>query len=218
MEGNQIIEVLKVLERESRKWNKPYVEEVKKRTYDPFLVLVSCILSLRTKDEVTHQASERLFLHAKTPEDILKLGEKKISELIYPVGFYRIKARNLVKISQILKVNYHSKVPDTVEELLKLPGVGRKTATLVVSLGYGKPAICVDTHVQRIANRWGLVKTKTPEETERELKKRIPKDYWRLVNSILVAFGQTICKPVSPFCSKCPVEKFCKRVGVERFR
>jgi len=204
-----IDEVLKILERERTNWNAPIVTLVSKRTRDPFQILVSTILSLRTKDEVTAVATEKLLQRAKTPEEILKIPDQELEEIIYPVGFYRNKARTLKKISRILLEKYDGKVPDTLEELLELPGVGRKTANLVLSEAFGKDAICVDTHVHRISNRWGIVNTKTPEETELALMKILPRKWWREYNSILVAFGQTICKPVGPKCNICPIREFC---------
>ncbi len=175
------------------------------------MVLISCILSLRTKDNTTIQASERLFNLAKTPEAMMGLPVKKIEKTIYPVGFYRNKARAIKNICKELTEKYHSKVPDTIDELLKFKGVGRKTANLVVTIGYGKPGICVDTHVHRITNRWGYVKTKTPEQTEFALRKKLPARYWLIINDLLVTFGQNICKPISPLCSRCGLYKYCSR-------
>ena len=218
MKEKDAVRVLNILREEAKQWNKPYVEEVKERTLDPFQVLVSCILSLRTKDEVTAKASRKLLSQADTPEKIVVMGEEEVARLIYPVGFYRVKARNLIRLCRILIESYNSRPPSEMEELLKLPGVGRKTAALVLSLGYGKPAICVDTHVHRITNRWGLVDTRHPHQTEEELKKKIPPSYWRMINSLLVAFGQTICRPLSPLCSKCPVKDYCSRKGVSHHR
>jgi len=171
-------------------------------------------LSLRTQDRTTGKASERLFQLASTPEALSKLPVKKIEKAIYPVGFYRIKARRIKKISKEIVQKYNSRVPDTIEELLKFEGVGRKTANLVVTLGYDKDGICVDTHVHRIVNRWGLVKTKSPIQTEFVLMKTLPARYWKELNSILVAFGQRICKPISPKCSECKIRLFCDRVSV----
>ncbi len=204
-----IEKALKILSKERKKWDAPIVTLVSKRTRDPFQILVSTILSLRTKDEVTAAATERLLKRAKTPEEILKIPDDELEKIIYPVGFYRNKARTLKEISRILLEKYGGKVPNKLEELLKLPGVGRKTANLVLSEAFGKDAICVDTHVHRISNRWGIVKTKTPEETEFALMKVLPKKWWRDYNSILVAFGQTICKPVGPKCDICPIKDYC---------
>lgn len=184
---------------------------------DPFRVLISCLISLRTKDEVTGAASRRLFAKASTPAKMLRLRERDIAKLIFPAGFYRTKAQRIREISQTLVNGYKGRVPDTLEELLKLNGVGRKTANLVLTVAYGKPGICVDTHVHRLSNRLGWVKTKTPEQTEMTLRKILPKRYWIPLNDWLVTFGQNICQPVSPWCSKCPLQKDCPRIGV-RYR
>lgn len=209
--------VLPLLMKESKKWPTPAVTQVALRR-NPFQILISTLLSLRTKDEVTLAASERLFNLAKTPQEILRLREKEISRLIYPVGFYKTKAKRIREISQTLLRAYDGRVPHGLEELLKLKGVGRKTANLVLTLGFHKLGICVDTHVHRISNRLGLVKTKTPEETEFALRKLLPKKYWIPYNDLLVAFGQTLCRPLSPWCSRCPIESDCEKVGVLRHR
>ncbi|MBI2775012.1 endonuclease III [Candidatus Dependentiae bacterium] len=185
---------------------------------DPFLVLISCLLSLRTKDTVTFPASMRLFEYARTPEQLLKLPILTIEKLIYPVGFYHRKALLMHSVSKDLLDRFGGKVPGIEEDLLSIKGVGRKTANLVLGEGFGIPAICVDTHVHRVANRLGLVETQTPEQTETELKKIIPKDYWIRLNQWLVVWGQQICVPISPFCSKCPLRPVCKRVGVTKSR
>lgn len=185
---------------------------------DPFKVLIACILSLRTQDNTTEKAAERLFSLASTPEALAKIQVKDIEKAIYPVGFFRVKAERIKAMSQELVVKYRSRVPDEIEELLKLKGVGRKTANLVVTLGYDKPGICVDTHVHRITNRWGFVKTKTPAETEFALRGKLPRQYWKEINSILVAFGQGICRPLSPLCSKCDIAPYCSRTGVGKHR
>ena len=214
MNTETLVKVLKILEKEYKKWDAPVVTLIKERTNDPFRILISTILSLRTKDEVTRKASQKLFERAKTPEEILKLTCKDIEKLIYPVGFYRRKAYTIKKISEIILSEYQGKVPDKLEELLSLPGVGRKTANLVITLGFNKEGICVDTHVHRISNRFGYVKTRNPYETEMKLRKKLPREWWTKYNDILVAFGQTICKPVGPKCNICPVEKYCEKVGV----
>jgi endonuclease-3 len=185
---------------------------------DPFKVLISCILSLRTQDKTTGEASERLFKLAPDIKSLSKLTEKKIEKAIYPVGFYKIKAGRIRELCRVIINNYNSKVPDDLDELLKLKGVGRKTANLVLTLGYRKPGICVDTHVHRITNRWGYVQTQTPEQTEYALRKKLPRSYWLEINGLLVAFGQNICRPLSPLCSQCDIEKFCSKVGVVRHR
>jgi endonuclease-3 len=179
---------------------------------------MATILSLRTKDEVTAEAAGRLFDLADNPGDMIKVEADKIQEAIYPVGFYRNKTENIINISQTLLDEYGGKVPHDRESLLKLKGVGRKTANLVLSQGFGKPAICVDVHVHRISNRLGIVDTKKPEETEKSLEEKVPKKCWADINEFLVAFGQTICRPTSPFCSKCPVYEYCERNGVGKSR
>lgn len=181
---------------------------------DPFRILVSCILSLRTKDEVTYPATERLFAKASDPRGMLKLTTRTIEKAIYPAGFYRTKARQIRAISEILLSRHGGNVPDTIDELLQLPGVGRKTANLTVTLGFGKPGICVDTHVHRIANRFGWVATKTPDDTESVLRSTLPKRWWIPINETLVRHGQHVCKPISPVCSACPVARACPKIGV----
>ncbi len=210
--------IVEILERESKKWDVPVVSLMSRHDRDPFKILISTILSLRTKDEVTAKASERLFKKADNPYDMVKLSEEEIEKLIYPVGFYRNKAKTIKEICKTLIEKYNGKVPDSLDELLKLKGVGRKTANLVVTLGFDKPGICVDTHVHRIMNRIGYVKTKTPEETEFALRKKLPKKYWKIINELLVALGQHICHPTSPKCSVCPIKDYCRKVGVKRSR
>jgi len=185
---------------------------------DPFRILVSCILSLRTKDEVTYPATERLFAKASDPEGMLKLTSAAIAKAIYPAGFYRTKAKQIRAISGILLSRHGGQVPDTIEELLQLPGVGRKTANLTVTLGFGKPGICVDTHVHRITNRLGWVTTKTPDDTEAALRLSLPKRWWIPINETLVRHGQQVCKPISPLCSACLVARVCPKLGVDRRR
>jgi len=185
---------------------------------DPFLILVSCILSLRTKDSVSLPASQRLFTQAKTPQQLLQLPDSQIQQLIYPVGFYRNKTKTLKAISHVLITDFNGEVPATLEGLLSLPGVGQKTANLVLGEAFGIPAICVDTHVHKISNRLGLVTTTTPEETEVELKKILPEEYWIEYNRLLVMWGQNICVPVSPWCSRCVLSDICPKKGVTRRR
>jgi len=185
---------------------------------DPFLVLVSCILSLRTKDAVTTTAAERLFELAKTPQEMLELDQETIERAIYPVGFYRKKASQIKEISREIFERYKSEMPDEIGELLKIRGVGRKTANIVVTQGFGKPGIAVDTHVHRISNRIGIVSTKNPDETEFVLRDLLPQKYWTSFNSLFVRHGQRICTPISPKCSICPIKECCDRVGVERCR
>jgi len=192
----------------------PSVSRIAREHHDPFRILVSTVISLRTKDEVTDESSRRLFSLADTPQTLGKLDVRKIQKAIYPAGFYRTKARNLKDISRRLVEQYGGRVPDTVDELLTFKGVGRKTATLVVSLGYGKAAICVDTHVHRVSNRLGLVTTPNPTETEFALMDILPRRYWIGYNELMVRFGQQVCKPVSPHCTTCPVRRPCPQVGV----
>jgi len=218
MTPKDFIKAWPILKKQVKSLHVPWLDEMTSEERDPFKVLISCILSLRTQDKVTGEASRRLFELAQTPETLSKLSLEKIEKAIYPVGFYRVKARNIKEISGEIIAKYHSKVPDTIEELLTFRGVGRKTANLVVTLGYGKDGICVDTHVHRIPNRWGLIKTKNPHQTEFVLREILPVRYWKELNSILVAFGQGICKPISPLCSECKVQSFCARVGVTLHR
>ncbi|MGH7864161.1 MAG: endonuclease III domain-containing protein [Candidatus Binataceae bacterium] len=206
--------LLGVLNRDAPTWNAPILSLVAAQEDDPFLTLIGCILSLRTKDDVTAGAVRRLFARARRPEQVLRLTPRTIEKLIYPVGFYRTKARVIRKIASDLVERFGGAVPDTIAALLTLKGVGRKTANLVVTEAFGKPGICVDTHVHRISNRWGLVRTMTPDKTEMALRKILPRRYWIDYNGLLVAFGQTLCQPVSPWCSRCPIEGACPRVGV----
>ncbi|HSF34179.1 MAG TPA: endonuclease III [Candidatus Tectomicrobia bacterium] len=185
---------------------------------DPFKILIGCLLSLRTKDETTGPAAARLFALAGTAEAMLQLSVEQIAQAIYPVGFYRTKAAAILDICRALVARHGGRVPDTMEGLLELKGVGRKTANLVLTLGFQKPAICVDTHVHRISNRWGYVRTKTPEATEFALRRKLPKAYWLIYNDLLVAFGQNICKPISPLCGQCPLSDSCAKVGVKQHR
>lgn len=187
-------------------------------TGDPFRVLIACILSLRTQDTTTGPAAERLFRLADTPATMRRLSARTIARAIYPVGFYRTKARVIRGICRDLLARFGGRVPDDIDALLTLDGVGRKTANLVVTMGYGKPGICVDTHVHRISNRLGYVRTRTPEETEMALRARLPRRFWIGYNDLLVAFGQNVCTPISPRCSACPVRALCRRVGVTTSR
>ena len=212
-----IVEGLKKLKKAVKKFSTPSVTVIAKKK-DPFAVLVSCIISLRTRDEVTELASARLFTLAKLPAELLELSNAKIEKAIYPAAFYRNKTKSLKELCQVLVKEYSGKVPDKLEDLLKLKGVGRKTANLTLILGHNKPGICVDIHVHRISNRWGYVKTKSPDETEMVLREILPKRFWKGYNDLLVSFGQNLCKPVSPFCSSCPVEDQCPKIGVDRSR
>ncbi len=210
--------VLKTLEKESRAWVPPIVGTFAEGDNAPFKILISTVLSLRTKDKTTDEASRRLFARAQTPDALLSLNVTEIEKLIYPVGFYHTKARNILKICEILKLRFGGKVPDDLDTLLTLPGVGRKTANLVVTVGFNKPGICVDTHVHRISNRWGVVKTKTPDDTEMALRRKLPRQYWIGYNDLLVSYGQNLCVPVSPFCSRCKIHEWCPRRGVTTSR
>ncbi len=207
-----------VLKRQVRSLRLPWLDQMTSSERDPFKVLVSCILSLRTQDKVTGEASERLFRLAETSEGMSRLPVEKIEKAIYPVGFYRVKALRIRDLSREIAQKYGGKVPNTIDDLLLLKGVGRKTANLVVTLGYDKEGICVDTHVHRITNRWGLIRTKNPRETEFALRGILPVRYWKQLNGQLVAFGQGICKPISPLCSQCRVRPVCDKVGVVQSR
>jgi endonuclease-3 len=214
MKDRDIHAMIRILRGEVPKWETPVVTLLAETYESPFRVLISCILSLRTQDATTAQASHRLFALSDSPQAMLKLSTKRIEKAIFPVGFYRIKAKTIRDICRTLINDYGGRVPDDIEELLKLKGVGRKTANLVVTLGYRKPGICVDTHVHRISNRWGYVRTKDPEKTEFALRKKLPQQYWIEFNDLLVSFGQHLCRPISPVCSQCPVVNYCSRVGV----
>ncbi len=214
----EIDKIMAILKKEAGRLKVPVVGLIAEETQDPFKVLISCLLSLRTRDETTAAASERLYQIAETPAAILKLTQEKIEKAIYPVSFYRNKSRHILAICQILEDEYAGKVPNQLEPLLKLPGVGRKTANLVVTVAYNLPGICVDTHVHRISNRLGLIRTLTPDESEIALRKKLPPKYWIEYNDILVPYGQYICTPLSPFCSRCAVIKFCKQEGVKKHR
>ena len=218
MHDNDISTVIERIQRALEKEKLPIVSDLAEKEHDPFKILISTILSLRTKDEVTETATIKLFSLASIPEEMVRLSEDEIVSAIYPVGFYRNKSKTIRHVCSELVEKYGSRVPDTIEELLKLKGVGRKTANLVITLGYHKPGICVDTHVHRISNRLGYVKTKTPDKTEFALRDKLPHTYWIQYNTLLVAFGRTMCKPVSPLCSQCPVSAYCDRVGVMKSR
>lgn len=218
MNDSEITTVVETLRKTLTSEKLPIVSELAEKKSAPFQILISTLLSLRTKDEVTEVATRRLFQLASTPAEMLTLSPERIAEVIYPVGFYRNKARTILRVCRELIERYDARVPDTIEELLTLKGVGRKTANLVVTLGYGGEGICVDTHVHRISNRLGYVRTKTPDETEYALRAKLPRKYWTEYNTLMVAFGRTTCRPTSPLCSRCPVCGVCERVGVERHR
>ncbi len=208
----------RTLKRQVSTLDVPWIDDMARHKRSPYEILVSCILSLRTKDDVTAASSKRLFELADTPQNMVRLSPASIEKAIYPAGFYRNKARTIIAFSKVMLDEFGGKVPNTMEGLLSLKGVGRKTANLVLASGYGKDAICVDTHVHRIPNRWGLISTKTPEKTEAVLMEILPRKYWKEINPTLVPFGQFICNPVSPQCSQCSIEKYCKKVGVTRSR
>lgn len=218
MGPDQLHEAMALLTEAVTRWQTPAVTIVSQREGDPFKVLISCLLSLRTQDRTTGPAAKRLFALADTPEKMVALSPETIEAAIYPVGFYRTKALTVLNVCGTLLDNYGGVVPDDLDELLKLKGVGRKTANLVVTLGFGKPGICVDTHVHRICNRWGYVETRTPEETEYALRQKLPRRYWLVINDLLVTFGQNHCAPVSPRCSTCMIAHLCDRRGVGKSR
>ena len=211
------IQIIQSIEKQVKELKVPWVTKVFKKK-DPYQILISCILSLRTKDKTTADASRRLFNVADNPKRMINLSVARLERLIYPVGFYRNKARSILEISRRIMDDFNGRVPHSLEDLLRLKGVGRKTANLVLGLGYNVDSICVDTHVHRISNRLGWARTMNPYQTEEELKGIIPKIYWIRLNTILVAFGQNICLPISPYCSRCLTRKLCKRQKVGRWR
>ena len=215
MRDQDIHTVIRLLKKAVAQLQQPVLGHYKR---DPFTVLIACVLSLRTQDKTTEAASQKLFRLADNPHQMVNLTTAAIRKAIYPVGFYKTKAENIKKICHILNNDHSGKVPDDIDALLSLPGVGRKTANLVVTLGFNKPGICVDTHVHRITNRWGYVNTRTPDQTESALRKKLPGRYWISINDLLVTYGQNCCKPISPFCSQCKIEKYCARHGVKRSR
>jgi endonuclease-3 len=213
-----IAEVIRRLRRTRRHWNATALAVVSGESGDPFRVLIACLLSLRTQDTTTGPAAARLFALADNPAAMRRLTPRRIERAIYPVGFYRTKARAILGICRDLLDRFGGRVPDDLDALLTLGGVGRKTANLVVTVGFNKPGICVDTHVHRISNRWGYVKTRTPDETEMALRAKLPHRYWIGYNDLLVTFGQNICTPISPHCSTCPIRPLCPRKGVTSSR
>lgn len=210
--------IIPILEKYLKGTTLPAISLLDTEGFSEFELLISTILSARTKDDVTYKAARKLFEKANTPVKIMRLSEQQIIELIYPVGFYKTKAKNIKKTSAIIHEKYNDRVPDKLEELLKLPGVGRKTANLVIAVAFKKDGLCVDTHVHRISNRLGIIKTRNPEETEMKLREILPKKYWEIYNRLLVSFGQNICKPISPFCNICPISSYCKKIGVRSSR
>ena len=211
-------EINNILNEAYNKNNAPSVTLISTLKKTPYHILISTLISLRTKDQVTLEASMRLFEKANSIEELHKLSEEEIAKLIYPRGFYKTKATRMKEICKIIIENNNGNIPDEIDELIKLPGVGRKTANLVVILGFNKPGICVDTHVHRISNRIGWVQTKTPEETEFALRKLLPLEYWRTINDYLVSYGQTVCTPMSPHCSICKLNNICQKNGVDKSR
>ncbi|MDA1196922.1 MAG: endonuclease III [Nanoarchaeota archaeon] len=213
-----IDKVFTVLKRETATYKVPIVDLIAVQTSDPAKVLIATILSARTKDETTSAACKRLFVLVKTVADLRKVTLRRLEKLIYPVGFYKTKARHLKMLPVVLDSKFDGVIPSTVDELIELPGVGRKTANLVVAVGFKKPGMCVDVHVHRISNRLGYISTKNPLQSEMALRDKLPMRMWEEYNRMLVAFGQHLCRPTSPWCSKCPVSKYCDRVGVGRSR
>ena len=219
MRQDHVTAALRIVKREIRQWEEPVLGVVARESNrDPFRILISCLLSLRTKDKTTGEASARLYTLAHQPATMLTIPLRQIEQAIYPVCFYRTKAKSIHAICHRLLEVYGGGVPDSIDELVTLSGVGRKTANLVVTVAFGKPGICVDIHVHRISNRWGYVKTETPEETEVALRNKLPKQHWITFNDLLVPYGQHLCQPVSPFCSKCKLTEYCDRVGVTKSR
>lgn len=215
---NRVRDLTKRLEDFRRSCRVTTLVEEQETSRSAFRLLVACVISLRTKDEVTAESSRRLFAAADTPEALAALDTEAIAQAIYPAGFYNTKAKQLRSIGELLCEHHDGRVPGDEKALLALPGVGRKTANLVLGLGFGIPAICVDTHVHRISNRLGMVETTTPEETEKALQEVLPRDLWIPINDLLVTFGQNRCHPTSPRCTECPLEDLCPRIGVTRFR
>ena len=221
MQQNNINKVMSILQKHYLNHSQPLVSRDK---WDhipktPYTVLISCLLSLRTKDKVTEEASIRLLKEHNTPQKMIDISEQTIQQLIYPVGFYKVKSKRIKEISKTLIETYNGKVPDSMNDLLSIKGIGRKTANIVMVYGHNNMNyLPIDTHCHRIPNRLGWISTKTPEETETKLKKILPKKYWKVFNHLFVTFGQTICTPISPFCSKCPVESYCQKKNVKKHR
>lgn len=218
MQDHEIHEAITILRECAQQWQPGLVDEMAQVEPNPYHILIATILSLRTKDTLTAVIAPKLFVVASTPQEMVRHSAEELAQIIYPVGFYNTKAQSILEVSRILLDQYDGRVPDDLDALLQLPGVGRKTANLVVTAGYNKPGICVDTHVHRISNRWGYVHTKNPEATEFALRAKLPPEYWIEYNGLLVSFGQTLCHPTSPRCSICPVGHLCERVGVTRSR
>ncbi|MBR9702908.1 endonuclease III [Candidatus Woesearchaeota archaeon] len=218
MDTAAVVKVLRRLEKEVQKFRVPTMDLHETHNDEPFRILLATIMSARTKDEVTAVASRKLFKKVKNFKDIREISEAELRKIIHPVGFYKTKAKHIKQLPEVIDKEFDGKIRETIDELVKLPGVGRKTANLVVSLAFKEDAVCVDTHVHRIMNRFGYVRTKTPHETEMRLRAKLPRNWWRVTNRILVAYGQNTCTPLSPWCSKCPVAKLCEQKNVKRTR
>ncbi|MEI7541868.1 MAG: endonuclease III [bacterium] len=216
--GRNIDAAIKIVKQSVSNYQVPVLERFNDTIKDPYWVLIPCILSLRAKDEVTAIVSENLYRIAPTPEQVIKISLKEMEKIVYKTGFYHVKAKNVLSITKIILNKYKGIVPDSIEELLTIPGVGRKTANLVVTVAFKKLGICIDTHVHKISNRWGYVKTKDADHTEIALREILPKKYWLKINLYLVLFGQNTCLSVSPFCSKCPLTKMCPKIGITTSR
>jgi len=217
MSVKNINKIMKILSKVYLSNDKTTLNRMRRKP-DAFKILISCLLSLRTQDKNTKIASEKLFTVADTPKKIIELSTKRLEKLIFSSGHYKKKARTLKHVSKVLIKKYNGKVPDKKEELLKIKGIGPKTANIVLAFAFNHDVLPIDTHCHRIPNRLGWIKTKTPEQTEKQLEKILPKKYWNEFNAIFVQFGKTICQPVSPWCSKCPIKRYCKRIGVKRSR
>lgn len=214
-----IDDIIRTLQSKTTEFQQPLVDQIiAEYGHDPFLILISCLLSLRAKDITTIHVCRVLFARAQTPERLLAIDRQELEKIVYRTGFYRNKAKIIQEVSQVLLERFNGKVPNNYQELIRIKGVGNKTANLVLGLAFGKPAICVDTHVHRISNRLGIIKTKKVEQTEKELQKTLSKKYWTIWNHLLVIWGQNICVPISPKCSKCAISNWCKKVGVTKSR
>ncbi len=218
MMDQDIHAVLRIVKHDVRQWPAPVLGVLAAESATPFQILIACVLSLRTKDQTTSEAAHRLFARATTPLEMSELKPSIIEQAIYPVSFFRTKSQQILDICHRLIDFYHGQVPGTIDELLTLKGVGRKTANLVVTVGFNEPGICVDVHVHRICNRLGYVNTQNATDTESALRKKLPSRYWITLNDLLVPFGQNRCRPVSPFCSKCRLTEYCEKVGVTTHR
>ena len=210
--------IVKILEKEVKDYNVPIVDLIKVKTNDPFRILIATILSARTNDKTTSVVCAKLFKKVRKFEDLENLTVKQIEKLIYPAGFYKNKAKQLKELPNVIAKEFNGKIPHDIDDLMKLPGVGRKTANLVRITAFDKYGICVDVHVHRIMNRLGYIKTKTPLETEIILREKLPKKYWKRINYLLVSYGQNTCKPISPFCSKCAIRNYCNRIAIGKSR